>query len=133
MTRQHFVLFRSLTSFIFIYAGIKHLVHPGAVLKRIMASRTYAWLPYEDLFRISVYASGLLMLAAALTMLAGYRTSRSAALLLAMLVPITLVIQLENLDDLGPFFKNLAISGSLVYLMKQKQYEKSIHDHRALV
>lgn len=134
MTRQHYLLFRSFTSLIFIYAGIKHLLHPDAILNRILRTTAYKWLPYQEVFSIAVYASGVLMLIGGLSLLAGFKPARAAALLLAMLMPITLTIQLENLNDLGPFFKNLAIAGSLVYLIKRKEHEnKNIRPGTAII
>lgn len=123
MTKQQFVLFRSLSSLIFIYAGIKHLVNPEGVFKRIVTGTVFNWLPNETLFMTTILISGMLMVIGGLFMLAGFQTRKSAIVLLAMIIPITLTTQLENLNDLGPFFKNVAIAGSLLLISKTKNYD----------
>ena len=123
MTKQQYGLFRSLTSLIFIYAGIKHLIHPQGIFKRVSASYVYELLQNEWLFRMCILLSGAVMIIAGIALLLGYKTKIAAWLLLAILVPITLSTQLENLNDLGPFFKNVAIAGSLLFIINRKKYE----------
>jgi putative oxidoreductase len=125
MTQQHFVVFRSLTSLLFLYAGSKHLLHPDKILNRISQSTAYSFIENESFFKFSIYASGLIMVVASLLLLAGYQQRKAALLLLLVLVPITLTVQLENLNDLGPFFKNVAISGSLLLIIKNKKHEQT--------
>lgn len=127
MTQQHFQLFRSFTSFIFIYAGIKHLMHTEGILKRVAASTFYQQMPYEGLFRSAILLSGVVLMVAGLALFIGYKSKVAAWLLLAILVPITLTTQLENLNDLGPFFKNVAIAGSLIFIINRKKYENTKH------
>ncbi|HEY0354968.1 MAG TPA: DoxX family protein [Flavisolibacter sp.] len=123
MTKQQFMLFRSLSSLIFIYAGIKHVMNPDEIFKRLGASSIYSLVPYEILFRTAILFSGVVMILGGLFMLAGFQTRKTAVVLLAMIIPITLTTQLENLDDLGPFFKNVAIAGSLLLISKTKIYD----------
>lgn len=124
MTNSTSLSFRILTSLIFLYAGIGHLLNPGKILGRLTKSRVYHLLPNEELFQLLVVASGLIMVTGALFLVFNYRVKMAAMALLLMLIPITLSVQLENLNDLGPFFKNVAISGSLILLFKSKQHEK---------
>lgn len=123
MTKQHFQLFRSLTSLIFIYGGMKHLTHPQGVFKRIASSTIYELIQNEWLFRTAILFSGAVMMMAGISLLVGYKSRSAAWLLLATLVPITLSTQLENLNDLGPFFKNVAITGSLLFIINRKKHE----------
>ena len=123
MTKQQFMLFRSLSSLIFIYAGIKHIMNPDGIFKRLGASTVFTWMPNEILFRTAILVSGIIMVLGGLFLLAGFQTRRSAVVLLAMIIPITLTTQLENLNDLGPFFKNVAIAGSLLLISKTKIYD----------
>lgn len=123
MTKQHFQLFRSFTSLIFIYAGIKHLTHPQGVFKRVSSSTIYELIQNEWLFRSTILFSGAVMVVAGMALLIGYKSRSASWLLLAMLIPITLSTQLENLNDLGPFFKNVAITGSLLLIINRKKYE----------
>ena len=134
MSKQQFWLFRFLTSLIFIYAGIKHLTTPGGIFKRIASSSIYGFIQNDALFMSAIYLSGELMVAAGLALLTGYKTKSAAWILLAMIIPITLTTQLENLNDLGPFFKNVAIMGSLLLITNRKsnKNEKNnidINDH----
>jgi putative oxidoreductase len=72
--------------------------------------------------------SGAVMVMAGMALLIGYKSRVAAWLLLAMLIPITISTQLENLNDLGPFFKNVAITGSLLLIINRKKYETK-NDH----
>lgn len=63
------------------------------------------------------------MIIGAIMLITNFRVKYAAAALLLVLVPITLSVQLDNLQDLGPFFKNVAISGSLLLIIKSKQHE----------
>jgi putative oxidoreductase len=123
MTKQHFQLFRSFTSLIFIYAGIKHLTQPQGIFKRVSSSSIYELIQNEWLFRNAILFSGAVMVMAGIALLIGYKSRSAAWLLLAMLIPITISTQLENLNDLGPFFKNVAITGSLLLIINRKKYE----------
>lgn len=125
---QQYQWFRSLTSLIFIYAGSKHLIHAEGVLKRISSSAAYELMQNAWLFRTGILFSGVVMLVAGIALLVGYKPRIAASFLLAMIVPITLLTQLENLNDLGPFFKNVAITGSLLFIIKRKKYETK-HSH----
>ena len=67
--------------------------------------------------------SGLIMVTGGIFLLLGFMQRKVALALLMMLIPITLSVQLDNLNDLGPFFKNVAIAGSLIFIINFKQYE----------
>jgi putative oxidoreductase len=123
MAKQQLRLLYAFTSLIFIYAGIKHLQQPQGIFKRIASSTFYTYLPNEAVFKYAILFSGAVMIAGGLSLLFGYKARSAAIVLLAMLVPITLTTQLENLNDLGPFFKNVAIAGSLLFIINRKKYE----------
>ena len=116
MSNRSFVLFRALTSFIFIYAGTNHLLHPEKILAKVIKSSTYKMLDDPSFFSISIVASGIAMAIAGLLLLIGFKQRFAALSLLHLLIPITLVVQLEDFNDLGPFFKNIAIAGSLLFI-----------------
>ena len=63
------------------------------------------------------------MVIAGVVLLAGIKQKIAAILLLFILISITLTVQLENLNDLGPFFKNVAIAGSLLFIINYKSNE----------
>lgn len=67
--------------------------------------------------------SGFVMMVAAILLLLGKFQKITSAVLLLILIGITLTIQLEDLNDLGPFFKNVAIAGSLLFLLKNENYD----------
>ena len=123
MAKQQFQMLRSFTSLIFIYAGIRHLTHPHGIFKRVASSTIYELIQNEWLFRAAILLAGIVMVLAGIALLVGYKSRSAAWLLLATLVPITLSTQLENLNDLGPFFKNVAITGSLLFIINRKKYE----------
>ncbi len=128
MTKQQDWLFRSLTSLIFIYGGIKHSSHPDSIFKRVASSTIYSYVHHEDAFKAAILLSGVLMIIGGLALMLGYKLRSAAIVLLSILVPITLITQLENLNDMGPFFKTVAISGSLIFIIKSKKNENKKHN-----
>ena len=123
MTNRNFLVLRLLTSFIFIYAGTKHLVNTDAIYKRVSGGTMYQMAGNESLFKLLILSSGAIMIAGAIMLIAGYQQKWAAGILLVMLTGITLAVQLENLNDLGPFFKNVAIAGSLLFILNTKSHE----------
>jgi putative oxidoreductase len=122
-------ILRAFTSLIFIYAGFNHLLYPEKIFKRISTSVMYSYISNEGLFLFSIYATGVVMVVAGLLLTAGVQQRKTALALLIVLIPITLSVQLDNLDDLGPFFKNVAISGSLIFLINFKSNENKTFPH----
>ncbi|MGZ5253355.1 MAG: DoxX family membrane protein [Flavitalea sp.] len=123
MIRNSNFLFRLLTSLIFLYAGIGHLFNSDKILAKLSKSSIYRIIDSPSVFTISILLTGVIMIAGAIMLIANYRVKYAAVALLLVLVPITLSVQLDNPQDLGPFFKNVAIAGSLLLLIKSKQYE----------
>lgn len=105
---------RVLLSLIFLVSGTTHLLRPGAVAARLDAAPfgglVSSLAPTEAL----VLAAGVALLAGGLALLVGFRTRLAALGLIAVLVPITVTVQLGP-DTLGPLFKNVAILGGLVF------------------
>ncbi len=64
-----------------------------------------------------VILSGIAMLVAGLAFLVGFQTRWAAVILLAVLIPITLTIQVGQANTMGPLFKNLAIIGGLLFFI----------------
>src|SRR5690625_7025122 len=62
-----------------------------------------------------VILSGIAMLIAGISFLIGYKTRSSAIVLIAILIPITLTIQVGQMSSMGPLFKNIAIFGGLLF------------------
>ena len=123
ITKSNFILFRALTSLIFIHAGLNHFLNAGKIINRLSKSYLYEMIPNENLFKSAIMLSGFIMIAGGFSLLIGFMQRKVALALLLMLIPITLAVQLDNLNDLGPFFKNVAIIGSLIFIINFKQYE----------
>ena len=123
MSKRNFQLFRVLTSFIFIYAGTNHLLHPEKILAKVAKGTAYQLLNMPSVFSVSILWSGVAMVVFGVLLSIGYKQRLAALVLLAMLIPITLMAQLDNLHDLGPFFKNMALTGSLLFILNYKAHE----------
>ena len=126
MTKRSFIIFRTLTSTIFIYAGINHLIQPEKILSKLSGSTVYDFLNSPSIFSLSVMLSGLAMIIGGILLAIGYRQRLAAMVLLLILIPITITVQLESLSNLGPFFKNVAIAGSLLFIINYKQNEMEV-------
>jgi putative oxidoreductase len=123
MRKSSFTILRVFTSLIFIYAGTNHFFQYGKIFGKISKTAVFQFMQSERLFQFSILLSGFAMLIGGMALLAGYRIKFAATVLLVMLVPITLTVQLDNLGDLGPFFKNVAIAGSLLFIIKYESDE----------
>ena len=64
-----------------------------------------------------VILSGITMLVAGSAFLIGFKTRWAAVILLAVLIPITITIQVGQANTLGPLFKNVAIMGGLLFFI----------------
>lgn len=115
VNRYSIVVFRILLSLIFIVASVNHLFNLQKVIHKINQARfkelAYIFGDPEKL----VIASGVVMLIAGLALMIGYKTKYSAILLALVLVPITLTIQVGQMETVGPLFKNIAIFGGLLF------------------
>ncbi|WP_242343696.1 DoxX family membrane protein [Anaeromyxobacter terrae] len=109
------LVLRLLATPIFVGAGVKHLVASGRVAARLAAA------PHADLAlalapaRTLVVLSGVALLAGGLALFTGLFTRAAALGLLAVLVPITVTVQL-GAETNGPLLKNVAIAGLLLHL-----------------
>lgn len=107
-------LFRAMLSSIFLVAGVNHLARPDAVAHRLSAAPLGHLATAVAPADVLVVLAGIALLAGGTALLAGYRTRQAALLLMAVLVPITLTVQVGP-DTLGPLFKNVAILGGLLF------------------
>lgn len=111
-----FLVLRSMASFIFIVAGISHLLKTsGAAARLEKAPFAYlaTWIaPAETL----IILSGIGLLLGGFMLLLGFKTKLASAGLLAILIPITLTVQVGS-GDYGPLFKNVALIGLLIFFI----------------
>lgn|SRR5690606_25032415 len=112
---QSVVILRILLSFIFIVAGFSHLLNTEKTVNRIEDQGIELVKNILIYPEIAVLLSGIFMLISGICLLVGYRTSLTAVVLIALLISITITIQLGQLSTLGPLFKNIAILGGLLF------------------
>ena len=129
MKTKQYVLFRIFTSLLFLYAGIGHLLNEGKILSKLSSTQFYNMLPEKSIITALIYLSGIVMVAAGVMLAVGLKEKLAAMSLLLVLIPITISVQMENLKDLGPFFKNVAIAGSLLFII----YNKNQHENKNIV
>ncbi|GAB3832398.1 DoxX family membrane protein [Pontibacter rugosus] len=111
-----FLVLRSLGSLIFIMAGLSHFVKTAgaaARLEKAPFAHLATWMaPTETL----IILSGIGLLVGGFMLLAGFKTRLASAGLLAILIPITLTVQVGS-GDYGPLFKNVALIGLLIFFI----------------
>lgn len=79
---------------------------------------------------ILVMATGVGPLAGGVLLLLNKSTRQAAIVLLLLLIPATISVQLQGWSTAGPLFKNVAISGAILFFImndfestKTKKYE----------
>ncbi|EMR03322.1 DsrE family protein [Cesiribacter andamanensis] len=116
LQRISYLALRLMGSLIFIMAGLNHLFDtagPSARLQKAPLGDLATWMaPAETL----VMLAGIGLLIGGLALLAGFITRLAAAGLLAILIPITLTIQVAA-EGSGPLFKNIALGGILLFFI----------------
>ncbi|MDX5482846.1 MAG: DoxX family membrane protein, partial [Hymenobacteraceae bacterium] len=116
MHKISFLVLRAFGSLIFIMAGFNHLFQTAGAAARLENApfaQLATWIaPAETL----IILSGVGLLLGGLMLLAGFKTRIAAALLLAILIPITLTVQL-GAEGSGPLFKNIALIGLLLFFI----------------
>ncbi len=104
-------------STIFLAAGLNHLMMTAQVASRLESAPLgylATWMaPAETL----VLLAGFALLLGGIGLLVGWKTRWSALLLIAVIVPITLTIQVGSLSSTGPLFKNVGLTGGLLYFL----------------
>jgi len=107
-------LFRSMLSLIFLVAGTGHLLHTDHIVGRLLDAR-FGFLA-TSIFpaRPLVLLAGVGLAVGGLCLLLGCYTRWAALLMIAIVVPITVTIQIGR-PTLGPLFKNIAILGGLLF------------------
>lgn len=109
------VAFRVLFSLIFVGAGLRHLFGPQEILERLRAAPLSHLATSVAPAPFLVAATGVVLVLAGLCLLLGVRLRLASLALIAVLVPITAVVDLGHLGALGPLFKNIALLGGLIH------------------
>ncbi|MEJ8803382.1 DsrE family protein [Pontibacter sp. H249] len=111
-----FLVLRALASLIFVMAGFNHLFQTAGAAARLEAApfaHLVTWItPAETL----IILSGIGLLLGGFMLLLGFKTKLAAAILLAILIPITLTVQVGAAGN-GPLFKNVALIGMLIFFI----------------
>lgn len=107
--------FRVLLSLIFLVAGFQHLLNPNHVAIRISKTSWAEFLAVLMPLNIHAFMAGVVLVIGGLGLFFGSKTRLSALTLMAVLIPITITVQTDSADTLGPLFKNIAIFGGLIY------------------
>jgi len=117
INRRSIQLLRIFVSGIFLVAGMNHLLNIEKTAKKLEQAsfKGIAYFFGEPQWLIVLL--GIVMVAAGFLFLIGYKTKWTAIFLMAVLIPITLTVQVGQITTLGPLFKNLAILGGLLFFI----------------
>ena len=117
VTRRSVQVFRMMLSGIFLVASFSHTIKVDKTVQRIEQARFKGIAYFFGEPKLLVIASGIAMFIAGFALLLGYQTRWAAIILMAVLIPITLTIQVGQITTLGPLFKNIAILGGLIFFI----------------
>lgn len=109
------VILRIMLSLIFIVASVGHFFNTENIVSRIENATLGFIGNILGTPETAVYLSGVAMLIAGVSLLIGFKSRIAAIILIAVLIPITLTIQVGQMTTLGPLFKNVAIFGGLLF------------------
>lgn len=107
-------LFRVSTSLIFVIGGVGHFLAHDHMLERMAESPWQGAVGYLGDPSWLLWLSGAVFLVFGVMLALGYLTRISALLILLTLIPITITVHIAP-GHAGPFFKNVAIMGALLY------------------
>ncbi|SDE12827.1 putative oxidoreductase [Pricia antarctica] len=114
ISRRSIQLLRVLISGIFLVTGFNHLLNVEKTAQRIEQASFKGIAHFFGEQHWLVVLLGIVMLAAGFMFLIGYITKWMAIILVAVLIPITVTVQVGQITTLGPLFKNMAILGGLL-------------------
>jgi len=117
ISRRSIQLLRILVSGIFLVAGSNHLLNTTKTARRLEQASFKGIAYFFGDPEWLIILSGVVMLAAGFLFLIGYKTRWAAMVLLFVLIPITLSVQVGQINTLGPLFKNIAILGGLLFFI----------------
>ena len=117
INRRSIQLLRIFVSGIFLVAGMNHLLNIEKTAKKLEQASFKGIAYFFGEPQWLIVLSGIVMVAAGFLFLIGYKTKWAAIFLMAVLIPITLTVQVGQITTLGPLFKNIAILGGLLFFI----------------
>ncbi len=117
ISRLSIRVLRVFLSGIFIVAGFNHLFNIEKVASRLAHANFIEILSAMVDPKWLIILSGIVMIIAGISFLIGFKTKWAAIILVAVLIPITITIQVGQLETMGPLFKNIAIFGGLLFFI----------------
>lgn len=126
------VLFRVMLSGIFIIAGFSHLANPAQTAARLEASPLGFLATGLADASLLVILSGVFLFIGGVALALGFKTRLAALGLIALIIPITVTVQMGSLDALGPLFKNIGLTGGLFYFVAYGSKTASVDARLAL-
>ena len=117
VNRRSVQVFRMMLSGIFLVASFSHIIKVEQTVQRIDQARFKGIAYFFGEPQLLVITSGIVMFIAGLGLLTGFKTRWAAMILAAVLIPITLTVQVGQITTLGPLFKNIAILGGLTFFI----------------
>jgi putative oxidoreductase len=111
-------------SLIFIVASASHFFNIEKTVSRIENANMGFIGNSLGSPKTAVILSGIVMFVAGVSLLIGFKTRIAALVLLAVLIPITLTIQVGQMATLGPLFKNIALLGGLLFFSINSKIQK---------
>ena len=117
VNRRSVQIFRVLLSGIFLVASFNHLLNVEKTVNRIDQASFKGIAYFFGNPELLVILSGVTMLIAGFALLIGFKARYAAIILALVLLPITLTVQVGQINTLGPLFKNIAIMGGLIFFI----------------
>jgi len=123
-------IFRVLFSLIFVGAGIRHLARPDEIVARLLDAPLAHWFTAVAPAPVLVALAAVVLVPGGVALLVGYHARLAALVLTAVLIPITISVDLGHTRALGPLFKNIALLGGLIHFMSKGAGEWSLDARR---
>lgn len=117
INRSSVTLLRISLSGIFIIAGFNHLFNIENITSRLANANFIEIISALVDPQWLIISSGIIMIIAGISFAVGIKPKWSAITLIAILIPITLTVQIGQIATLGPLFKNIAILGGLLFFV----------------
>lgn len=108
---------RIFLSGIFLVASFNHLMNPDKTVHKLNQANFKGIAYFFGDPKLLIILSGVVMLFAGFALLLGFYSRYSAIILALVLLPITLSVQVGQINTLGPLFKNIAIMGGLLFFI----------------